>query len=72
MNILQMQQFIYYYRAFQLKSTAGRTPVSRVIRPAAWIKNKGSFIDFLKNLTIELDHISNSSALIQPKYCDIQ
>ena len=29
-----------YIRAFQLKSTAGRTPISRVIRRAAWSKIK--------------------------------
>ena len=30
-----------YFRAFQLKSFAGRTPVSRVVRRAAWSKNMG-------------------------------
>ena len=34
---------------FQLKSTAGRTPVIRVMRQATWNNNKMSFIDYLKN-----------------------
>ena len=36
-------------RAFHLKLTAGRTPVSRIVRQAAWSKNYASLKDFLKD-----------------------
>ena len=49
-----------YSRAFQVKSTPGRTPISRVIRQAAWSKIRGIIQVFWRILTIKLHHISTA------------
>ena len=68
-NLLFMLQYIES-RAFQLKSIAGRTPIGRVIRRAAWSNIPWVVYVFWRILT-KLHHISNSRGLIKPKYRNV-
>ena len=54
----------------QLKSTAGRTPVSRVIRRTAWCRIRGVYRfyeELWRILIIIRHHIRNNSGLVEPK-----